>query len=337
MFAAALESSGAYSWHPCGLTLLSEARCGSTLSAHSMFFSTEGALSGAAVVVVGATGGLGRAVCAAALRAGAAHVVVGARDVAAASTCAAELRSAFPGASLTPLRCDLRDAAEVSAFVAAAFDACGPALSSHARSAFVNAAGVDVRKPLSAHSLADVDLSLSVNVRGAVLLTQAALVPLRAFCGVVVHLGGFADARLAFPYYSVDAATRAAVRTFAEAANRELALTGRPAQVAIFNPPPADTTAERPFHALWRKMGARVEPPDRVAEALIRSALVGRRMVHVHSLDVALLSALNALCPTVADALYMSSASRAIHAYFEPLATAAESPHAPLAVPAALG
>ena len=32
--------------------------------------------------------------------------------------------------------------------------------------------------------------------------------------GAIVHIGGFADGRLAFPYYSVDAASRAGVFTF---------------------------------------------------------------------------------------------------------------------------
>mgnify|MGYP003379065654 CR=1 FL=1 len=98
--------------------------------------------------------------------------------------------------------------------------------------------------------------------------------------GVIVHLGGFADGQLAFPFYSADAASRAGLRAFAEAANRELALAGRTAVVSFFSPSPAATGAERPFHPLWRSLGTAIVSPDTVASELVK-AVNRREKVHI--------------------------------------------------------
>ena len=77
-------------------------------------------------------------------------------------------------------------------------------LAAHGRvDVVVNATGYDVRKPLAEHTLDDLRRTLDVNLLGAMLLTQTFLPVIDD--GVIVHLGGFADGRLAFPFYSADA------------------------------------------------------------------------------------------------------------------------------------
>jgi NAD(P)-dependent dehydrogenase (short-subunit alcohol dehydrogenase family) len=98
--------------------------------------------------------------------------------------------------------------------------------------AVINLSGVDTRKPLEAHTPEEIQRLLAVNLAGSVYLTQAFLPLLKAQqAGVILHVGGFADGRLAFPFYSIDAATRAALATFIESVNRELRLEKSPVRL----------------------------------------------------------------------------------------------------------
>lgn len=99
----------------------------------------------------------------------------------------------------------------------------------------INASGYDVRKSLAEHSYEEAKNTLDINLLGAILITKAFLPHMREQKGsTIMHIGGFADGRLAFPYYSVDAASRAGLFTFIEAVNRELELEGSQARVAFF-------------------------------------------------------------------------------------------------------
>ena len=100
-------------------------------------------------------------------------------------------------------------------------------------------------------------------------------------------------------------ASRAGLRAFAEAANRELALAGRTAVVSFFAPSPADTEAERPFHPLWRSLGTAIVSPDKVAGELVK-AVDRREKVHIMGgWTTRFFAALNAVSPRLADALVM--------------------------------
>jgi len=167
----------------------------------------------------------------------------------------------------------------------------------------VNATGHDVRKPLATHTTDDLRRTLEVNLLGAMELTRLFL-PVMGD-GVILHLGGFADGRLAFPYYSADVASRAGLRAFVESTNWELELEGQSTRVAFFSPSPADTEAERPFHPLWRAMGTPVVPPERVAAKLL-SAVARRRPFSVMGGPLTrVFAGLNAVAPGLADALLM--------------------------------
>ena len=89
----------------------------------------------------------------------------------------------------------------------------------------VNLAGISPRKSIEDYTPADVDALLAVNVKGPIFVTQAFLPGLRkqAGGGVVVHLGGAMDGRVALPFMSAYAATRGALASYVQGANRELA------------------------------------------------------------------------------------------------------------------
>lgn len=252
------------------------------------------------VVVIGATGGLGTAIARSFAAEGAALALAG--------------RSRLPDVELAVDVAVSRHQADLTdpASLAGLRDAV---LARHGRvDVVVNAAGYDVRKPLADHTPDDFRRTLEVNLLGALLLTQA-FVPVMDD-GVIAHLGGFADGRLAFPFYSADAASRAGLRAFAESANRELTLAGRQAVVSFFSPSPANTEAERPFHPLWRTMGMAIVSPEQVAGELV-AAVARREKVHIMGgWTTRLFAALNAVSPRLADALLMKRYGAAMARFF---------------------
>jgi short-subunit dehydrogenase len=144
---------------------------------------------------------------------------------------------------------------------------------------------------------------VNVNLLGAVWVTRAFLPEMLAQrSGVIVHLGGFADGRLAFPYYTVDSATRAGVRGFVDAVNREYS--GRGITLTYFCPAPADTDAERPYHALWRSMGTPIVSTEQVALAVIK-AVAARKRVYVMGRATRVFGWINSLSSGLADFLLM--------------------------------
>ena len=71
----------------------------------------------------------------------------------------------------------------------------------------INATGFDVRKSLLSHSEEEINQTMTINLIGAILVSKHFLPLLKNQKGAtIVHSGGFADGRLAFPYYSVDVA-----------------------------------------------------------------------------------------------------------------------------------
>lgn len=84
-----------------------------------------------------------------------------------------------------------------------------------------------VRKFFEQHTVADFRRLLDANLIGAMLLIHTFLPAMRKQnSGIIVHIGGFADGRLAFPYYSANVATRAGIFSFVESLNRELRTNG---------------------------------------------------------------------------------------------------------------
>ncbi|HRE47363.1 MAG TPA: SDR family oxidoreductase [Aggregatilineales bacterium] len=143
----------------------------------------------------------------------------------------------------------------------------------------VNATGFSPRKRLELLTDEEIQRTLNTNLLGAILVTRTFAPDMRrAGGGVIAHMGGYADGRLAFPFFSADVATRAGIMSFSEAVNREYRGTG--VTVLFFSPSPAETEAEKPFHPMWRKLGQPVVPVEKVAAALL-NAVAKKKKIHI--------------------------------------------------------
>jgi short-subunit dehydrogenase len=94
----------------------------------------------------------------------------------------------------------------------------------------VNSAGIGIGADVTSHRTKDIDLQLAVNVRALVLIYRAATTMLRAAgaehgSALVVNLASIIG-KSGQPWLSVYSATKAAVISYTEAMNRELAATG---------------------------------------------------------------------------------------------------------------
>lgn len=180
----------------------------------------------------------------------------------------------------------------------------------------INAAGYDVRKSLEDHSADEIEKLIEINLLGTILITKALLKNLKDEKGnTIIHIGGFADGRMAFPYYSVDVATRSGVFSFIESINRELEIEGKDIRVTYFCPSPADTAAERPFHNLWRKMGIKIVPVENVAEELIRTYEKKTTIGIMGGIATRVFAKVNSVMPKLADFIVMKKYGKMLKEY----------------------
>ncbi|KAI9021323.1 hypothetical protein DFJ74DRAFT_672585 [Hyaloraphidium curvatum] len=277
------------------------------------------AAMGLTILVLGGSGGLGSAICREFARRGGPP----ARIVTASRSAPAWLPE-LPGGLHVQL--DVEDDASLLSFAGRVAQALGaphpvagqeplqPTAPSPLLDVVVDAIGHDVRKPLLSHTLADVDRSLRINQRAPILLLQQ-LVPLVRPGGTFAYLGGFADGGLAFPYYSVDVSTRAAVFSFMESCRREFALDGTDVRLLYFCPSAADTEAERGYKDLWKEMGAEFVSPDKVASELAE-AVERRREVKMMGTGTGTMASINRLSPCTADFFYLGNAGKVLQKWF---------------------
>lgn len=265
----------------------------------------EKRFQGQGVVIIGATGGLGNAIAQAFVNQGA-RVLLAGRQAEKLKLAATQ----FPPETLCH-GIDMTDAASIDALVEFARAHFGRV------DVVVNAAGIDVRKAFAQHSLADIHHTIDLNFTGALLLTRAFLPLLQQqSSGTIVHIGGFADGRLALPYFTVDVASRAGLATFVESLNRELHGSG--IHIMFLSPSPADTTTERAFHPLWRKMRLDIAPASQVADELL-DAVAKRKSVHIMGgVATIILAKLNAAFPRLADAVILNHYRRILKQFFAP-------------------
>ncbi len=252
------------------------------------------------VVVIGASGGLGREIARTFSKAGE-RVVLAARDTAKLPVLANEL-------NVSTYAVDITDFNSVESLRNEVIQNYGRV------DVVINATGYDVRKAFEHHTAEDLRRTVDVNLLGAMNITHAFVRDMAD--GVIAHLGGFADGRLAFPYYAADAASRAGVASFVEAMNRELRLDGKPVTLLYFSPSPADTDAERPFHELWRQMGTKIVPTEQVAAELRRAVIQRRKQYVMGGALVNGFAKLNAAFPNLADALMMNQYGKKLQSFF---------------------
>ena len=152
-----------------------------------------------AILVTGASTGIGRATALELARRGA-TVYAGARDPATVE-----------GLGLIPVRLDVTDAEEVAAVGARLERLDG----------LVNNAGIAIAGPLEHLPLADIRRQLEVNVLGQIAVTQACLPALRAARGRIVNMSSISG-RVAFPMFGPYAASKFALEAFSDSLRREL-------------------------------------------------------------------------------------------------------------------
>jgi NADP-dependent 3-hydroxy acid dehydrogenase YdfG len=242
-------------------------------------------------VLIGGTGGLGQAL-ARLLAAEGFRLVLAARR----EQDPAALTGRSDGSAIY-LRADVTDPASLYKLAEAAFEHLGRI------DAVVNLAGVSPRKAIEEYTSADVNELLDVNVKGPIFVTQAFLPGLRKQTGggVVVHLGGAMDGRVALPFMSAYAATRGALASYVQGVNRELA--GTDVVLSFFGPVPSNTESESAFFPMWSKMGVSLCEPDVVAREIL-DTIRQRRRVHVMGGGMMkMLTLVNAMSPSAADTI----------------------------------
>lgn len=256
------------------------------------------------VIVVGATGGLGSGIVKAFASSGARLLLAG-RNEEKLSELVREIKG-----DITNTTIDVTVAESIEKFRDFAWKW------SEKIDIVVNVSGYDVRKSLDDHSVNEVEDTLRINLLGTILLTKIFLPIMKNNKGSLIsHIGGFADGRMAFPYYSVDVASRSGVFSFIESINRELELEGSQTRVFFFCPSPADTDAERPFHSLWKQMGVKIQPVENVADALL-NAIEKRKSVSIMGGTATVIFAkLNSIMPKLADFLVMKNYGRMLKDY----------------------
>lgn len=166
----------------------------------------------ATVLVTGASSGIGEA-CALRLDGAGMRVFAGVRRQADADALASRA-----SARLTPLLLDVTDAGSIAAAAATVSSAVG----ARGLDGLVNNAGVSGGEPVEFADLDAVRAMLEVNLVGPMAVTKAFLPRLRTARGRVVCVGSIGG-RLAVPFLSAYAASKAGVAAFCDSLRVELA------------------------------------------------------------------------------------------------------------------
>ena len=187
-------------------------------------------LEGKCALVTGSARGIGAAIATVFAREGARVVLTG-----LPSEPGDELaRQLGRGALYLPA--DLRDAAQTKALAASALEACG------GLDILVNNAATTERTSLETFTPEQFDAIVHVNLRAALLLSQAVLASLKARTGVIVNIGSV-NAHVGWQNLLIYAATKAALVTASK--NMANALKYARVRVHCLNPGWVDSEGER--------------------------------------------------------------------------------------------
>jgi len=262
------------------------------------------------ILVVGASGGIGAAIARTFAKQGA-RIICAARDQAKVAKLVDSLGACHAALQLDVLCDDSLSKARLEL----------NKLAPEGIDFVINAVGGDIRKSFMSHTNADITQMVEVNFIAATNLLKLCLPHMkqgdtnakRQF----VQVSGFVNARVAFPYYSVDVAMRSATRTLFESVQRELTLEGhKNIQLKLFCPTATDTAAERPFLSLWQNMGIQPAHPGEVALALL-TFLSGKRHVGaMGGFGNALLALADFISPKLANYLWLGKAGREMNHIF---------------------
>ena len=196
-------------------------------------------LNGRVALVVGAGGGIGRAVCRRLVGDGY-RVVAAGRTLATLERLAAELGRDDDGADVGRVELDLADTASVESRIR-------DVAAEHGRiDVLVNAAGTSYVAPVALSNLATCEEVLRVNLLGAYALSRAVVrVMIRQKAGRIVHVGSISGA-VGAPYNAIYAASKAGVAGLV----RSLALEVAPLGITVnaVQPGTVPPSPSRPSH-----------------------------------------------------------------------------------------
>ena len=254
-----------------------------------------------AVVITGASSGIGRAAAQAFARAGA-QLVLAARSEAALAVAARECAEA--GGEAIPAPCDVTDAEQVLHVAETARQRFGRI------DIWINDAGVHLLGRMDEVPLEDFRQVIDVNLMGTVHGCRAALPVFRAQnAGVLINIGSLAGT-VGQPYASAYVASKWAVRGLSEALRMEL-IDQPHIHVCTILPPSIDTPL---FQHAGNYAGRAVQPmppvysPEQVADTIVA---VARRPVREAFIGMGrLAAAAHAIAPGATERLMSRAASR---------------------------
>ena len=179
----------------------------------------------------------------------------------------------------------------------------------------INAIGVDVRKSIQDQDEVEIITQLDTNLKTPIYITKAFLPYfLKQNKGELVHFSGFLDGRLAFPYYSIDVATRAGLVSFIESINREI--NNKSICIASYCPQVADTDSERPFHSIWKEMGIPILTTEKIADDLINTLDSSKTLRISGGVINSFFGKINSASPRLANLIIMNSYSEILRKNF---------------------
>jgi NAD(P)-dependent dehydrogenase (short-subunit alcohol dehydrogenase family) len=195
-------------------------------------------VSKGAVVITGASTGIGRA-CALRLDRAGFDVFAGVRKHADGEALVAEASD-----RLRPLTIDVTDSDSIATAVAEVNELCGGRVAG-----LVNNAGIALAGPIEGLALDDLRRQFEVNVFGQVAVTQAFLAPIREAKGRVVFMSSIGG-RNALPYLSPYNASKHALEAVGDSLRMEMRPFG--VEVSIIEPGAVATP-------IWDKSGSEAE------------------------------------------------------------------------------
>jgi 3-oxoacyl-[acyl-carrier protein] reductase len=219
-------------------------------------------LAGKVALVTGGSRGIGAAIAKRLAADGATVAVTYSKGADAATALVKGIER--DGGKATAIRADAADADAVKSAVEKTVTTFGRL------DVLVNNAGTIVPSPVEATTLADFDRVFAVNVRGTFVATQAALEHLKPG-GRIIMIGSCLGERVFMPGAAPYAATKGAVKMFAQGLARELGARG--VTVNNIQPGPIDTDLN-PASGEWAADQKAAVPLDRYGKADEVAALV---------------------------------------------------------------
>jgi 3-oxoacyl-[acyl-carrier protein] reductase len=200
------------------------------VSVHERGMHMSKSLQGKIALVTGASRGIGAAIAKRLAADGASVAITYAKDADAATAVVKAIEDA--GGKAIAIQADAADAAAVQSGVEQAVAALGKL------DVLVNNAGTAIPKPFVETTLEEIDRVLNLNVRGVFVTTQAALKHMNDN-GRIIMIGSCVGERNLTPGLAAYAATKGAVKMFAQSLSREVGSRG--ITVNNVQPGPIDT------------------------------------------------------------------------------------------------